>query len=230
MVQNHQSQSRDEADYLKKNAVDFLQTLDAAYQRHFSVTKLSEVQRLYQQNQTQNPAVEDALRASQDAVAQALEDMATLEDYIVLHVPQMEDGNNFGVTVQLAALKQLKETSEALHKLLDDMAKYYGARADAMDKLNLESESSSETKKEENDGKETKTTLTKESVQKKGQQTYHRVQAVYAVDTLYYAVAKKAFRAVKSAYIANLDFLLKNKEKLESPKGSGGGSNYASMF
>merc|ERR1711998_81455 len=148
--------------------------------------------------------------------------MGNVEDYVMLHVPKMEDGNNFGVTVQLAALKQLQDSSEALSKSLDELSKYYTARADAMDKLQLSSENSSETKKEENDGNETKISS--------GKQEFHRVQAVYAVDTQYYAHARKALRAVRSAYIANLDFILKNCDKIEAPKGNSGVSNFSSMY
>merc|ERR1711915_613089 len=141
-----------------------------------------------------------------------------------------EDGNNFGVTVQLAALKQLQDSSEALSKSLDELSKYYTARADAMDKLQLSSESSSETKKEENDGNESKTTVTKETKISSGKQEYHRVRAVYAVDTQYYAHARKALRTVRSAYLANLDFILKNCDKIEAPKGNSGASNFSSMY
>lgn len=206
--------------------------LDAAYAQHFSVSKLSDVTASFvaQDYLQQNPAVSAALRASQDAVSQALEDLAMLQDYITLHIPQMEDGNNFGVTVQLAALKELKDSMDSLAKLLDELAKYYAARADAMDKLQLGSQTKSESTKEENDGSETKTTVTKETKSSSGQQEFHRVQAVYAVDTQYYAVAKKAFRAVKSTYVANIDFLLKNQDKIEAPKGTSGGSNFSSMY
>lgn len=178
----------------------------------------------------QNPAVIAAISASQDVIAQAVDDMSVMEDYIMLHIPQMEDGNNFGVTVQLSALKQLQDSSEAMSKSIDELAKYYGARADVMDKLLLASETLSESKKEENDGTETKTTVTKETKSSSGQQSFHRVQAVYAVDTQYYAACKKAFRTVKSAYVANIDFLLKNQDKIELPKGTDGGSNFSSMY
>ena len=178
----------------------------------------------------QNPSIVAALGAAQDAVSQALDDMSTMIDYIVLHFPQMEDGNNFGVTVQMTAIKQLQDTTEALVKSLDELSKYYSARADAMDKLLLSSQTATETQKEENDGNDTKTTITKETKKSSGQQEFHRIQAVYAIDTQYYALAKKAFRTVKSAYVANVDFLLKNQDKIEAPKGLEGGSNFSSMY
>lgn len=179
----------------------------------------------------QNAVVIDALNASQDVVVQALDNISDIEDYIMLHIPQMEDGNNFGVAVQLAALKQLKDSSESLSKGLNDLSKYYSDRADAMDKLGLSSESSSKVQKEENDGTDAKIIITKETKICEGQQEFHRVEAVYAVDTKYYAIAKRTLRAVKSAYISNLDFLFKNAEKIEKPKGDNdGGSRFTSYY
>lgn len=231
-TQSHQTYSRTAAQKLKNNALSFLEELDKAYAQHFSVTKLSDVTASFasQNLVKQNPVVISALSASTDAVSQALDDLGILEDYITLHIPQMEDGNNFGVTVQLSALKELKDSSEALNKLLDEMSKYYSSRADAMDKLQLPNETVSQSTKEENDGKEAKTTTTKETKSSSGTAEFHRTQAVYAVDTLYYSTAKKAFRAVKSTYVANVDFLLKNQDKLEAPKGESGGSNFSSMY
>jgi len=218
---------------LKKNALSFLESLDSTYQQHFSISKLSEAKKTYtaQNFLEQNSTVIAALTASQDAVMQALDDISDMEDYIMLHIPQMEDGNNFGVTVQLEALRQLKGSSESLGKALGELFKYYSARADAMDKLKLSSENTSETKKEENDGTDTKTTVTKETKTSGGQQEFHRVEAVYAVDTQYYAIAKVSFRTVKSSYISNLDFVFKNTEKIEKPKGNdGGGSRFTSYY
>mmetsp|Transcript_5647 Transcript_5647/g.8183 ORF Transcript_5647/g.8183 Transcript_5647/m.8183 type:complete len:234 (+) Transcript_5647:56-757(+) len=230
--EKYQTESLSKATLLKNNASNFLQNIESTFQQHFSIVKMSEAGRSYQTQELlqKNPVVIAALSASQDAVMQALDDFSNIEDYVTLHVPKMEDGNNFGVTVQLEALKQVQNSAEGLSKSLDELAKYYTARADAMDKLQLASENSSETKKEENDGKETKTTLTKETKMSCGKQEFHRVQAVYAVDTQYYAIARKTLRAVRSAYIANVDYIIKNFDKIEAPKGSSGVSSFNSMY
>ena len=101
--------------------------------------------------------------AAQDFVSQALDDMSTMCDYSVLHIPQVEGGHDFGVTVQMTAIKQLQAAIEALTKSMEELSTYYTARADAMDKLLLSSQTLSETTKEENEGNETKKTITKES-------------------------------------------------------------------
>ena len=60
----------------------------------------------------------------------------------------MEDGNNFGVTVQMTVAKFLKDTREELAKKLESVASYYSSRADAVDKLGLPKKSTSQTKTE----------------------------------------------------------------------------------
>lgn len=43
-------------------------------------------------------------------------------------MPQMEDGNNFGVTVQMMMSKVLKEEREKCDKVLSESSKYYASR------------------------------------------------------------------------------------------------------
>jgi hypothetical protein len=206
--------------------------LDATYLQHFSSTSISAIQTDYSEKNylTQNPALLAALAVTEDALAAVLRDFCVLEQYLTLAIPKVEDGNNFGVTIQLQALKQVQDATEALNKELDALPKYFTARADAMDKLGLPTKSSSESTKVET-GDETKTTTTKEeSTKAGGEPTYHRVQAVYAVDAQYYASCQKAFRAVMTAYLASIDFLLKNQSKIEAPKGNDGGTGFASMY
>ena len=50
----------------------------------------------------------------------------------------MEDGNNFGVTVQMTVSKHLSDTRVSLLKKMDALVSYYSSRADAVDKLSLE--------------------------------------------------------------------------------------------
>merc|ERR1712226_1434083 len=59
--------------------------------------------------------------------------------FITLTIPQMEDGNNFGVTVQLALLKQITEAREKNDSAMEDLMKYGGSRAEALEKCKLPS-------------------------------------------------------------------------------------------
>jgi len=51
-----------------------------------------------------------------------------------------------------------------------------------------------------------------------------------AVDVLFYSKAKTAMETALTAYTTTIDFLDKNKEKIEKPKGSAGRSGYSSMY
>ena len=56
-----------------------------------------------------NEKVSSGVSLAMDALASMSQDAQTLENFLHLHIPKMEDGNNFGVTVQLALLKQLSD-------------------------------------------------------------------------------------------------------------------------
>ena len=209
-----------------------LNKLDATYTQHFSSTSISAVQTAYAQKEylTQNPDLLAALAVTEDALASVIHDFSLLEQFITLHIPDASNGNIVHVSIQLQAQKQLREYSEALFKDLDNLPKYFAARADAMDKLGLPTKSNSESTKVES-GDETKTTTTtEESTKSGGEPTYHRVQAVYAVDAQYYANCQKSFRALMKAYMASVDFILKNKDEIDNPKGKEGSSTFSSMY
>ncbi len=206
--------------------------MDATFTQHFSSTSISAVQTGFSDKNylTQNPDLLAALAATEDSLASGLRDFAVLEQYLTLSIPKVEDGNNFGVTIQLQALKQLQDVSEAVFKDLDLLPKYFAARADAMDKLGLPVKAISESTKVET-GTEPKTTSTKEeSTKSGGEPPYYRVQAVYAVDAQYYTTCQKAFRALMTSYLACIDFLLKNQAKIDAPKGDDGGKGFTSMY
>ena len=185
-----------------------------------------------------NEQVASCVSLALDALSSMSQDGQTLENFLNLHIPKMEDGNNFGVTVQLSALKQLSDLQAGVSKEIDSLAGYASARADALEKLKLPSSSKSVSKSTSvstTDGKkEEKTT---ETTDEKSDESFggavkeSRIAAVVACDTLYYSKAQRAMQSVMSLYIASLDFMSKNMEKLEKPKGSGGShSGFSSMY
>merc|ERR1712226_664421 len=86
-----------------------------------------------------NPALASALAATANVVEQLTTDLTALEQFITLTIPQMEDGNNFGVTVQLALLKQITEAREKNDSAMEDLMKYSSSRAEALEKCKLPS-------------------------------------------------------------------------------------------
>jgi len=186
-----------------------------------------------------------ALTASLEAVDQTISSSLTMERYILLTIPKMEDGNNFGVTVQLAALKHMKDDREKLDKVLEDLTKYQETRANAMEKCKLPSTNKSKTTSQstgnakvkggEKEGvtssSDTKTEeKTVESANQLAEAAF-RQQAVWSVDALYYSKAKGAFMSALTSFMTAVDFMEKNKEKISAPKGeSGGRAGYSSMY
>jgi len=61
-----------------------------------------------------------------------------LHDWINLHIPKHEDGNNFGVEVQEEALQELVAVKEESATSLDEQSAYHVARASIMEKITQE--------------------------------------------------------------------------------------------
>jgi len=58
-----------------------------------------------------------------------------LRDWIHLHIPKHEDGNNFGVEVQEEALQELQAVREESQSSMEEHASYHLARANIMEKI-----------------------------------------------------------------------------------------------
>ena len=179
-----------------------------------------------------NTLLSTTIPATRDLLSLAISNIQTFERFIALHTPQMEDGNNFGVTVQMTVAKFLKETREELTKKLESIPTYYSNRADAVDKLGLPKTTSSSTKVETSteskggkDGDESKSsvTTTKEEKESNGSKAdVHRSQAVLAIDVQCYADLYATINLLLTDYVTVLDNVEKNEDKLKAPKGSGG--------
>lgn len=183
-----------------------------------------------------NEAVDKAYVVTRDALAMGAEHTRTLERFVGLHVPQMEDGNNFGVTVQMMFSKLLKDEREKMEKALSETSKYYANRADAIDKFgHLPKTSVTETKstskssakggKEGDEDKESTSTSTEEksSTSDGGKVNAHRAKALAALDAQAYVDLAVALQSMVDGYVVILDNLEKNWEKLENPRGKGYG-------
>merc|ERR1712078_406143 len=62
-------------------------------------------------------------------------DLRKIERFITLHVPKVEDGNNFGVAIQLEVAKLVKETGKECKSLLDALPAYHKDRAALLEKV-----------------------------------------------------------------------------------------------
>ena len=221
--------------------------MDASFPTLFPFKTLSEASSALSSGDVlvPNAVLVKALNATSEAVDTTMTACLTMERYVLLTIPKMEDGNNFGVTVQLAALKQMKDDRERLEKVLEELSKYASSRADALEKCKLNSSSSSKTTTASTSNADTKggeksgvTSSTSSSTEEKTVESANQIaeasfrqQAVWAVDALYYSKARTAFMFALTCYLTAVDFLDKNQEKIAAPKGSTGGrASYSSMY
>jgi hypothetical protein len=180
-----------------------------------------------------------------DAVDAVATDLAVLCHYVTLTIPKMEDGGNWGVSVQLNALKAMSDSKEKLEKGLEELSKYTSTRAEALDKCKLASTSKSVTNSKSQSSSEGTTTEkgdakssdTKTSTEEKesstaageGLEVEYRKQAVTAVDVLFYSKAKSLYMAAMTSFMTAIDMMDKNADKISAPKGNGGGGS-SSMY
>ncbi|VEU37351.1 unnamed protein product [Pseudo-nitzschia multistriata] len=207
------------------------------YSQLFPLDKLSEASNAFVGSATtaSNEVVARAVATTLDQISAQNTLLAKLDLFITLHIPKIEDGGNFGVGVQLDLVKKLSEMKEAANKSIETLLAYDNARADALGKLNLPSSTTSSTKSSSattTDGK--KEEKSSESTEEKqtssassGPVYESRVASVVAVDTLYYSKARVIFSQTIITFVAVMDFIEKNKDKLVEPKGKSGGSNFS---
>jgi hypothetical protein len=153
----------------------------------------------------------------------------------------MEDGNNFGVTVQMTISKALKETKEALVKKMEVIPSYYTSRADLIDKFSLSKSTITQTKtttkldskggKDGDESKESCTQVTEEKTSGSVIPADARVMALVKTDLNCYCNARIGMMDCKDSLLMIFDNIEKNFKKLTSPKGSGGyGGNTMGMY
>ncbi|CAN0440893.1 unnamed protein product, partial [Laminaria digitata] len=70
-----------------------------------------------------------------DELSQSLNILLALKQWIRVQVPQIEDGNNFGVSVQLDVAKGIDELTGPVGKSLDELPGYFESRASAWEKI-----------------------------------------------------------------------------------------------
>ena len=89
-------------------------------------------------------------------------DLRKIERFITLHVPKVEDGNNFGVAIQLEVAKLVKETGKECKGLLDALPTYHKDRAALLEKVvartTTETSESKSSSNDEEKGTEAKNT------------------------------------------------------------------------
>ena len=162
-----------------------------------------------------------------------------IERFIVLHVPKVEDGNNFGVAIQMEVNKMVGEQGKTLKGLVDALPNYYKERAGAWKEVAAKTSTETTKSKSEGEDSETKDGAASKTA-KSGASSSSKtttsssppnadaVAHLVALDVHWYFALCFTLESVRDAYIACGDCLEKNKQKLAMPRGEGG--NAMSMF
>jgi hypothetical protein len=206
-LQDFKTKGKTEAMHLLNKSVADLQALQALYVELFPYAKLSDAQADFKAvaATTNSEIANKALDVTLDQLDTTYQTARTLEYFIMLHIPKIEAGGNFGVGVQLDLVKKLSEMQESMKSGIEDLLGYQSARAEALGKVNLPSTSTTVTKSSgatitdgKKEDKTSETTENKVSSSLAAGPVYEsRLSAVAAVDTLYYSKAKGYFQSCK---------------------------------
>lgn len=237
LFKNFKNESKIQAMELLDSSVDVASGKKALYSSLFPNKKLSDLYNEFKACATLATNVKVSLTVTQvlDEVSSQSLLYDQLDHFITLHIPKIEDGGNFGVGIQLELLKKLGEVKESADKSTETLLGYDNARSDAIVKLNLPSFTKTVTKSTSGtttDGKKeeklSETIDEKESTTSPAGPAYEsRIAAVVSVDALYYSKARSILGQSINSFLAVMDFIDKNKDKLTEPKGKSGSSNFS---
>jgi len=171
-----------------------------------------------------------ALITVRDKLSELISNLDVSAAWISLSVPQIEDGGNFGVTIQLEIRKAIMDAKKDLVAQFDALADYHDKRAALVAKAtNLvkidkkESESSSTSTGGEKDEAKTSKSSSTDTSQSLSEPLKDQVDALVDFDVKWYFTLLCSMNAVINQYASISNLMRLNKEKLEKPRGSGGG-------
>eukprot|EP01105_Mastigella_eilhardi_P006322 TRINITY_DN17935_c0_g1_i1.p1 TRINITY_DN17935_c0_g1~~TRINITY_DN17935_c0_g1_i1.p1 ORF type:complete len:252 (-),score=85.27 TRINITY_DN17935_c0_g1_i1:7-684(-) len=118
-----------------------------------------------------------------------IEILELLKAWIQFNVPRLEEGDNFGVDVQKEALGEISGGLQSAACVLKDITKYYFTRAKLISKCN------------------------------KFPHIKDYVTSLIEVDQKHYAKLQVNIMELRNIYSVLQDLVLKNREKIEKPKG-----------
>jgi len=70
-------------------------------------------------------------------VLDLIEDAGTVKVWIQLNIPRIEDGNNFGVSIQEETVAELSRAEDAGFSVLESMTKYFLTRAKIVSRVRV---------------------------------------------------------------------------------------------
>jgi len=84
---------------------------------------------------TSNQNIRTVMEVLKAEVLQCIDYLNTVKLWIQLNIPRIEDGNNFGVSIQEETISELTRSEDAGYNLLESMTKYYVTRGKLVTKV-----------------------------------------------------------------------------------------------
>lgn len=124
-------------------------------------------------------------------VTEAMEMLSTAKMWIQLSIPRIEDGNNFGVSVQEECVNELARVEDSGYTVLDSISKYLTTRAKLVSRY----------------------------LKYRGVEDYR--QGIAEVDLMEYINLHMCVRDLRNNYAILHDTIMKNLDRVKKPRGHG---------
>ncbi|KAK8823060.1 hypothetical protein WA538_002213, partial [Blastocystis sp. DL] len=135
-----------------------------------------------------NPLLVDITDYLKQEVRDAVPIFNALRLWILLRIPRMEDGNNFGVTIQKEFIKRLSDAQDQMEAIMDLLTQYYKKRGDAVTLM-----------------------ISEPSI------VDYR-QAVVEIDESQFYCLLLSLQTLRSYYLSIYDAFMKNLDRLQNPR------------
>lgn len=135
-----------------------------------------------------NESIAELMRMLREELMDAIDKVGVLKVWIQLNIPRIEDGNNFGVSVQEEAVGELGRAEDSFFSGLESMTKYYMRRGKLISKV----------------------------LKYPGIKDYR--QSIIDLDLKQYSTLKLSILDLRNTFALLHDLITKNYDKISAPK------------
>ncbi|XP_050522525.1 proteasome activator complex subunit 3 isoform X2 [Daktulosphaira vitifoliae] len=143
-----------------------------------------------------NKNLTEIIKIVKPNIKQLVEDTNALKMWVSLLIPKIEDGNNFGVSIQEDTLAEIQQVEVEASNYLDQISRYYAARAKLISKV----------------------------VKYPYIEDYRR--SVEELDEKQYLTMSLTMHEIRNRYSTMHDIVIKNFDKIKKPRSSNTESLY----
>ncbi|CAM9580476.1 unnamed protein product [Discosporangium mesarthrocarpum] len=220
--------------------------MNTILQRDFNYGSLDEMERSFRDELTKAEGVPNENErltklhsiVSRDEMNGTLRILDSLKTWLRVQVPQIEDGNNFGVAVQGDVQKAVAEEYTALLTALGELPSYHATRASAWEKVGRRTSKEkkvsrgSSTEKGGKDGNVAKDTTSTSEEESSTEASFSpdAFLRIVAIDVTAYVTLHHALLGARNGLAVAGDMIEKNMEKIVRPKGNGNASGAMFAF